>query len=147
MSLEENKTIVRRWFEAENKKDLALLDEFVAADFFDHTHQLKGVEEYKKFVASIGKGFPDIHETIKDIIAEGEKVWVFLQVKGTHTGEWMGLAPTGKKIKASVVEIFSIVDGKVAEEWEVADELDFYKELGLIEYTEKAKKLFPDEVK
>ena len=147
MSLEENKAIVRRWFEAENKKDLALLDEFVAADFVDHTHQLKGRKEYKQFAASFGKGFPDFHETIRDIIAEGEKVWVFFEFTGTHTGEWMGLAPTGKKIKASVVEIFRIVDGKVAEEWEVADELDFYKELGLIEYTEKAKKLFPDGVK
>jgi len=140
MSLEENKAIIRRWFEAENKKDLALLDEFVASDFFDHTHHLKGLKEYKQFIASIGKGFPDFHETIKDMIAEEDKVWVFFEFKGTHTGEWMGLASTGKKIKASVVEIFRIVDGKVAEEWEVADELDFYKELGVIEYTEKGKR-------
>jgi predicted ester cyclase len=106
MSLEENKAIIRRWFEAENKKDLALLDEFVASDFVDHTHQLQGREAYKQFVASIGKGFPDFHETIKDIIAEGDKVWVYFDITGTHTGDWMGLAPTGKKISANIVEIF-----------------------------------------
>jgi len=147
MSLEKNKSIIRRWFEAENKKDLASLDEFVATDFDDHTHQLRGREEYKQFITAIGKGFPDFHETIKDIIAEGNKVWVFFEITGTHTGEWMGLAPTGKKIRVRLVEIFRIVDDKVAEEWEVSDELDFYKQLGLIEPTEKGKKLFPKDVR
>ena len=104
---------------------------------------MKGLEEYKQFVASIGKGFPDFHETIKDIIAEGEKVWVFFEFKGTNTGEWMGLSPTGKKIRASAIEILRIVDDKVAEEWEVADGLDFYKQLGVIEPTEKGKIFFP----
>ena len=74
MSLEENKTIMRRWFEAENKKDLALLDEFIAPDFFDHAHQLRGLEEYKQFITTLRKGYPDFHETIEDIIAEGAKV-------------------------------------------------------------------------
>jgi len=147
MSLEKNKSIIRRWFEAENKKDLASLDEFVATDFVDHTHQLRGREEYKQFITAIGKGFPDFHETIKDIIAEGNKVWVFFEITGTHTGEWMGLAPTGKKIRVRLVEIFRIVDDKVAEEWEVSDELNFYKQLGLIEPTEKGKKLFPKDVR
>jgi predicted ester cyclase len=59
----------------------------------------------------------------------------------------MGLAPTGKKIRVRLVEIFRIVDDKVAEEWEVSDELDFYKQLGLIEPTEKGKKLFPKDVR
>ena len=146
MSLEENKAIIRRWFEAENQKDLALLDEFVAPNFVDHTHQLRGLEAYKQFVASIGKGFPDFHETIKDIIAEDDKVWVYFDFIGTHTGEWMELAPTGKKISANIVEIFRMVNGKAAEEWEVADELDFYKQLGVIEYTENGKKLFPQSI-
>jgi predicted ester cyclase len=146
MSLEENKAIIRKWFEAENKKDLALLDEFVAIDFVDHTHQLKGLKEYKQFVAVISKGFSDFNETIKDIIAEGDKVSVFFEFTGTNTSEWMGLDPTGKKVTIMIVEIFRIANGKVAEEWEVADELGFHKELGLIEYTEKAKKLFPKDV-
>ena len=147
MSLEKNKAIIRRWFEAENKKDLTLLDEFVATDFFDHTHRLRGLEEYKQFVSIVGKGFPDFHETIRDIIAEGDKVWVFFDFTGTHAGEWMWLPPTGKKITVRIVEIFRIVNGKVAEEWEVADELGSYKELGFIEYTEKGKRLFPEDVK
>jgi predicted ester cyclase len=153
MSLEKNRAIIRRWFEAENKKDLALLDEFIAPDFFDHAHQLRGLEEYKQFITILRKGYPDFHETIEDIVAEGDKVWVRFKFTGTHTGEYqeylpsigkITLAPTGKKITISLVDIFRIVDGKVVDWiWEVYDGFDFLKQLGLIEYTEKAKKLFP----
>jgi len=56
MSLEKNKAIIRRWFEAENNKDLALVDEFVALDFFDHTRKLRGLKEYKQYIARFIKG-------------------------------------------------------------------------------------------
>jgi len=153
MSLEENKSIIRRWFEAENKKDLALLDEFIATDFVDHAHQLKGLEAYKQFITTLRKGYPDFHETVEDIIAEGDKVWVRFTFTGTHMGEYQEYLPsigkitlvsTGKKITISLVDIFRIVDGKVVDWiWEVYDGFDFLRQLGLIEYTEKAKKLLP----
>ena len=112
LSLEENKAIIRRWFEAENKKDLSPIEDIVAPDFVDHTHQLRGWEEYKKRIAMFIKAFPDFHETIEDIIAEGDKVWVRFKFTGTHTGEYLGLAPTGKKITVEAVDIFRMVDGK-----------------------------------
>ncbi len=146
MPLEENKAIIRRWFEAENKKDLSQIEDIVAPDFFDHTHQLKGVEEYKQRFNMFIKAFPDFHETIEDIIAEGDRVWVHFKFSGTHTGEYLGLAPTGKKIAVEVVDIFRMVDGKVVEEWEIADALDLLKQLGVIEYTKKGKKLLPEDV-
>jgi predicted ester cyclase len=90
------------------------------------------------------KGFPDFHETIDDIIAEGDKVWVLFTFTGTHTGEYRGIAPTSKKITVECVDIFRMVDGKVVEEWEVADGMNMLKQLGLIEYTETGKQLFPD---
>jgi len=105
------------------------------------------VEAYKQYITVFFKGFPDFHETIEDIIAEGDKVWVRFTFTGTHTGEYRGLAPTGKKITAEIVDIFRIVNGKVVEWWEVADALDMSKQLGLIEYTEKGKKLFSDQAK
>jgi predicted ester cyclase len=151
---EQNKAIIRRWIEAENKKDLSLLDEFVAPDFFDHAHQLKGLEEYKQFITTLRKGYPDFQETIEDIIAEGDKVWVRFTFTGTHTGESqeylpsigkITLPPTGKKFTISLVDAFRIVDGKVVDwMWEIYDGFDFLKQLGLIEYTGKAKKLLPE---
>ena len=93
----------------------------------------------------IFSGFPDYHETLEDIIAEGDKVWIRDTVTGTHKGEYRGLAPTGKEIKGEMVVILRIVDGKVVEGWEVSDMLHTLKQLGVIEYTEEGKKLFPNE--
>ena len=154
MSLEENKAIVRRLIEAENKHNVALLDEFIAPDFVDARNtpfELRGLESYKQFETNVIKGFPDFQETIEDIIAEGDKVWVYFRFTGTHTGEWnlfgIPLAPTGKKITWTGVNIWRIVDGKVVERKSIRDILDFLRQLGIIEPTEKAKKLFPEDVK
>ena len=129
-----------------NKQDLSSLDDLVATDYFDHTNQLRGLEDVKQLAAMMFKAFPDFHVTIDDIIAEGDKVWVRETETMTHKGEYRGLAPTGKKMTFACVDIFRIADGKVAEAWHVYDFLDFYKQLGIIEYTEKAKKLFPEDV-
>jgi C-1 hydroxylase len=143
VSLEKNKAIIRRWFDALNKKDVSLLDEFVSPDFFDHAHQSKGLDKYKQFISMFTEGFPDVHETIKDIVAEGDKVWVLLELSGTHNGMYRRLAPTGKRITAKIVNIFHIIDDMIVEEWEVSDNLDGLIQLGVIKYTEEAKKLFP----
>jgi len=141
MSLEENKAIVRKMFEAFNTQNLDALDELVAPGYFDHMRQLRGLESYKQNLTMFYRSSPDSHETIEDIIAEGDKVWVRIRGTGTHTAEYRGLAPTGKKTTWEAVSIWRIVDGKAVEMWAVADELDFYKQLGVIEY-----KGFPDEV-
>jgi len=69
---------------------------------------------------------------------------------GPHRGEWefLGItfAPTGKKMTWTAVHILRIVDGKIVERKSVRDALDFFKQLGVIEFTEKAKKLFPENV-
>ena len=79
MSSEENKAIVRRFVEAYNKRNLDLLDDLVAPDYVDHTHQLQGRDDSLKQQYTMAyKAFPDWHETIEDIIAEGDKVWIRL---------------------------------------------------------------------
>jgi hypothetical protein len=64
MSLEENKDIIRRWIEACNKRNLAVLDKLVSPDFFHHTWHLWGPEGMKQFYTTAFKGFPDLYETI-----------------------------------------------------------------------------------
>ena len=141
MSLEENKAIIRSLYEAYNKQNLALFDELYAPNYVNPTLQQQGLEGAKQFATMLFKGFPDWHETIEDITAEGDKVWFRVKETGTHKGEYRGLAPTGKKITFTLVDIFRIVDGKVVEREAVYDQLDFLKQLGVIEY-----KGFPDEV-
>jgi C-1 hydroxylase len=143
MSLEENKAIVRKAIEAINKKDLSLLDDLVAPNYFDHIAK-QGQELIKQLIVMLYKGFPDYHATIEDIIAEGDKVWARVTYTGTHKGEYLGFPPSGKKISYNSVTIKRVVDGKMVEGWTVNDMLDFLKQLGMIEPTEKGKKLFPE---
>ena len=146
MSLEANKAIIRRLYEGLNTQDLAarlaLSDELFARDFVEHTQQLRGLDSMKQFHTQFTEGFPDIHRTIEDIIAEGDKVWVRITYTGTHKGDFFGFAPTGKKGTFTTVHIYRIVDGKVLErESGTYNWLDFYTQLRVIEY-----KGFPDEV-
>ena len=144
MSLEKNKAIVRRFMEEFNKRNLAIIDELVAPDYVDHDHQLRGREVLKRFMTNELKGFPDFRMTIEDMTAEGDKVWVRFKETGTHTGEYFGLARTGKKFAITAVHIFRIVNSKIVEDiFSISDDLKFYKQLGVIEPTEEAKKLFP----
>ena len=121
MSLEENKAIVRKMFEAINKKDLAVIneffDEFVALDVVDHTSQgeVQGREHWKQASARVLQEYPDLLETIEDIIAEGDRVWVHVKITGTDS--------SGKKIDATALAILRIVNGKFVE-------LDSSKSLG-----------------
>ena len=75
MSLEENKTIVRKFIEAYNNRNLDVFDDLLTPDYYDHTSQV-GPEGLKQLMNMAFKAFTDFHETIEDIIAEGDKVWV-----------------------------------------------------------------------
>jgi predicted ester cyclase len=81
MSSEEIKALVRKGIEAMNKRDLTILDEFMAPDYVDHTNQLRGREDVKQFYIGAFKGFPDLQRTIEDIIAEGDKCGFVLRLR------------------------------------------------------------------
>ena len=148
MQVLDNKAVIRRFIEAYNNRNFDVFDELVAADYVDHTHQQKGREAFKQLFALAFEGFPDWHESIQDIIAEGENVWVKVRATGTHSGNWMlfgvPLPATGNKVVMDMVFMFRVVDGKMVEGGELDDQVDFFKQLGLIEYTEKGKKLFAE---
>ena len=79
---------------------------------------------------SWSKGFPDYRITIEDLIAEGDKVakrWTF---RGTHTGEFLGIAPTGKKVMMRAVTIYCFADGKVTDIWWNYDAFGLMQQLG-----------------
>lgn len=142
MSLEKNKAVVRQMFEAISRQNLASLDELMAPDFVLHMHaqQARGWKVNRKVVEDEIKAFPDLRVTIEDIIAEGDKVCVRLKETATHAGEYHGLAPTGNKLAYTVIAIWRVVEGKIAEGWIIYDRLDFLEQLGVIEW-----KGFPDE--
>ena len=98
MSLEENKAIIHKLFEAFNSHNPVLLDDLIAPIYVDHPRKLQSREIYKQLLTMFYISFPDCHETIEHIMAEGDVVCVRLKGKATHANEYRGLAPTGKRI-------------------------------------------------
>jgi len=135
MSTEENKAIARRWGEEVwGKGSLAAVDELFAANFvFNYpapgaTPDLKG---YKQTVTSLCAPFANIQCTAEDVVAEGNKVAVRWTWRGTHKGELMGIAPTGKQVMITGIGILRIVGGKIVEEWGEMDSVGMMQQLGV----------------
>jgi predicted ester cyclase len=134
MSTEENKANSRRLAERINQGDLTVIDELCTPNHVSHnppttTH---GPEEYKQSFSMLLTAFPDLHLTIEDQIAEGDKVATRLTVSGTHKGEFMGIPPTGKHVKITGISISHWVDGKSDEVWINNDILGFLQQLGVV---------------
>ncbi len=137
MSVEENKAIELRFFEeVVNKGELAAIDELCAADFVGHDPP-PGIAPdrggYKQFFAMAHSGFPDFHSTLEDMFAEGDKVVQRFTARGTHRGDWMGIAPTGKQIAIPGIAIHRIAEGKIVEGWTSMDMLGALQQLGVVQ--------------
>ena len=133
MTTDANKAVLRRyWEQALNGRDLTLLDELFAPDFVAHGDSSQTLDDFRRVIAIIYSAFPDIRESIEDLIAEGDKAVVRFTATGTPTGEFMGLAPTGRGIQASGISIFRLAGGKIVERWSVFDELGMMRQLGAL---------------
>ncbi len=135
MSTEENKAQVRRIIEEVwNQGNPALLSEFYAPHYVGHepTMTIHGLEGIRQFVSDYLAAFPDLHFTIEDMIAEGDKVATRWSSRGTHKGALQGIAPTGKHATSSGITISRCVDGKAVEEWISWDTLGMLQQLGVI---------------
>jgi steroid delta-isomerase-like uncharacterized protein len=136
MSVEENIALVRRHTEEFwNKGNLDISAQVHASDMVFHdalSPELCGAEAYKQFVAAYRTAFPDLHFTIEDVIAAGDKVASRWTCVGTHQGELMGIPPTGKQTTTTGIDIFRIVDGKIVEEWVNWSTMALMQQLGVI---------------
>jgi steroid delta-isomerase-like uncharacterized protein len=84
-------------------------------------------------VARLYRAFPDLHITVEELIAEGDKVVEKDMVTGTHQGEYNGLPPTGKSVSYNEIFIMRFVNGRIAEIWGVVDVLSQLRQLGMVQ--------------
>ena len=130
-----NKAVMRRFYEEFwCRGNEAAVDELVAADMVDHQRPdgwPAGRAGYKQLVRAWREGFPDMRETIGDLIAEGDKVVGRFTIDATHTGNFLGIPPTGRKIRISGIDIVRIRDGQIVEHWYAEDALGLYQQLGV----------------
>jgi steroid delta-isomerase-like uncharacterized protein len=134
MSIEENKAIIRHYLEeAWNKKNLAVVDEFIAPDLIQHIRNVPlGREGIKQFFSMIYGSFPDAHLTIEDVVAEGDMVAWRFTVRATHIGSFRGIPPTGKPVTLTGIAMTRMRDGQMAENWNETDDLGLLQQLGVI---------------
>ena len=133
MSIEENKDLVRRYWEILNQGNLDLIDEMYSADFVWHQpdQDIRGVEEGKRVTYMYLSAFPDMRFIAVDAIAEGNEVVTRVKFRGTHRGELMLIGPTNRQIELEIIFIHRIEGGKIVEMWEMYDNLNFMRELGV----------------
>ena len=141
-----NKEVVRRFIEEMwNERRLERADELIASNCV--THQLRtgepaegaprSPESVKREAAMWLQGFPDLHFAILHLIAEDNLVMTHCMMEGTHTGIWMGLAPTGRDISIPFMTIHRMDAGKIVEDWVLIGSLLLFQQLGVVAPTEE----------
>ncbi len=139
MSTEENKALVRRLFAAWNDVwlptgDRTAVERFLAPDVVSHTGSttMTSREEWLQLEEQFNRAFPDLHFAIEDQIAEGDLVVTRFTVRGSHRGELMGIAPTGKVVLLTGILISRLSGGQVVERWDEYDALGLMQQLGVL---------------
>ena len=136
MSADENKLLVRRYYEeVVNTGNVDLLTEFISPDYVEihnNTRHPIGLEGAKEHILGVRETYPDLHLTVEQQIAEGQWVVTRVTARGTHEGVWLGMRPTGEKVEMTAVNIDRVVDGRIVEHGGAANLLEPFLEIGAI---------------
>ena len=134
---EENKAVVRRFIEEVwNSGNLDVIDELIAENHVDHDPAQAGGpggrQGVRAFVEMYRSAYPDTRIELGELIAEGDFVAGPWTATGTHQGELMGIAPTGRSIKITGMGMDRVRDGRIVESWGNYDSLGMLAQLGAI---------------
>ena len=134
--LERNKAILRRvWDDAWNEGRLDVIDEIFHPDVVDHGQApgltKQGPEGAKEAVMQFRTPVPDLHITVEDMLAEGDKVLTRWTARGTQTGQLGPIPPTGKRAELHGMTVNRLVDGRIIEAWDNFDWLGLMRQLGV----------------
>ena len=136
MSTEFSKTVVRRFNEEFiTQNNLDSFKQLMALDIVDHNAIPgfpMGAAGVKQLFDVYRMAFPDLRAEVHDQVAEGDKVVTRKTFHGTHLGPLMGIPPTGKKVTISIIDIVRVVNGQIAEHWNVVDQLGLMQQLGVV---------------
>jgi steroid delta-isomerase-like uncharacterized protein len=130
---EENKALVRRWFEEMDRGNLAAIDELLAEDYVDHNPPLPDLPAGRAGVRRASEllldAFPDAVHIIEEQQATGDRVMTRVLVRGSFTREFLGFPPTGTVVELHGMAVHRIADGRLAEHWAQVDMLAFAQQL------------------
>lgn len=139
MSLDENKSLIRRYIEAIDENDTddwTILDQYIADDFVAHNALHPGVSLDRDGMKQAAELFriaaPGARHEITMQVAEGDLVVSHITARGAHSGELMGIPPTNKDVETAGIAIHRIRDGRIVEYWAVSDVAGVLQQLGVI---------------
>jgi steroid delta-isomerase-like uncharacterized protein len=134
---EKNVALQRRFVEEyQTGRDESVADEILAEDFVNHA-EVPGLptdrEGVKILFRAFWTAFPDFRMEIHDMFGAGDRVATRKTFRGTHDGEFTGIPPTGRMVGVDIIDIVRYEDGKLAEHWNVVDQLGLMRQLGVVE--------------
>jgi predicted ester cyclase len=135
MDTESAKALVRQVVDDWNRGDLDALDEHLDRAYVNrdpNNPEVTDLPSYKHWAAAARAAFPDLRVTIEDLIAEGDRVAKLWSFEATHRGEFLGIAPTGRRVTWSGITIYRVAGDKVGECIWRTDALGLLQQLGAI---------------
>jgi steroid delta-isomerase-like uncharacterized protein len=124
---EENKAIARRVYEIISTGDFERAEEVIDPDAPDNEcspgmERPRLIDTFKETFLEARQAFPDVQVTVEDVMAEDDRVAARVVMRGTHRGEFQGIAPTGKQVEVRAMDMFRIENGKIVEHWGHGDD-------------------------
>jgi len=137
MAAEENIAAVKRGLKAFNDRDMSIIPQIVAPEFVRHDlagafGDFEGTEGVSDLLQQAIRAVPDFHIGLDDIFGTDTHVAVRFTVSGTHKGEFLGVAPTGKNVMYSQINIYRFKEGKCTETWQLMDVAGFLRQIGAL---------------
>jgi steroid delta-isomerase-like uncharacterized protein len=134
MTTMQNKTLIRRYYEEMwNRWDFALADELIDESIAFRGSlgvDVHGREGFRGYMHTVRAAFPDFHNSVEELVAEGDRVVARLTYTGTHSGELFGVSATGRRVTYAGAAIFRIAEGRVVEGWVLGDVHGLLGQLG-----------------
>ncbi|WP_119300269.1 ester cyclase [Dongia deserti] len=134
MSVEANKALVRRFYaEVISAGNLARVEEFIGPDYIDHNAEGSGCgpDVVRAHVEALRRTFPDFGLRIDEILGEGDKIVTRVSGRGTHSGAWIGIRPTGAVVQVKGINIDRVADQRILEHWGEADTIGMLRQMGV----------------
>jgi len=136
---EENKQLIRRWFdEVWNKGRVDAIDEMFDENGIAHglsddpANPIRGPQNFRPFHTLFREAFPNMMIVVEDVIAEGDKVVARCSVRAKHEGEFMGRAATDSPVEFTGIAIVRVYNGKIVEAWNNFDFMTLHRQVGLL---------------
>jgi steroid delta-isomerase-like uncharacterized protein len=116
-----------------NQHEPDLLDEFVAEGYRNHNAFVAdGREANRQFWTALFDALPDLSATVDDVVVSGDRVVGRFTYRGTHTGELMGIPPSGNRVEMRSIDIWRVEDGMFVEHWDELNLMEVFQQIGAL---------------